>query len=679
MEHLQQTGQSGSVRERAAFVAGLLIVFAAAGFAMSETWLCWPDILIDTGREVYVPWRLSEGDVLYRDVIIINGPISSYLNAMWFRIFGAGVHQLLWLNGMILAGVLAMLYAGAYRIGKFWGATMGGLAAVGLFVFGEVLPNDCSSFMLPYCHELTHGVALLLAMMGCIWRYDLAGRSGRTAASERAQLRWAGLAGLILGLVFLTKIEVFLAGAAALAVGLGGLMWYERANLRAVITQVLIALVGLVFPAVVAFVLLSLAMPARDAWHGVIGSWAYAGITELHELPFYRMWMGRNDLFGNPNISGSVMTMVGWALWYALLGAGALLVGLGAGAGATIQRRVIGLGFGAAILAAVAWASIAGRSAGPVAFLWADAGGVARAGMPGWLDAGRPMPLVMVVVIVVTTLASWRAARLQRIEPTPERDIFIRRELFALTAGVLGLALMLKMIFFARSWHYGFALGLPAGVLCFALAGGSVPIILKLKGLAGGARGAWILRGVVALALLTIVFTQWRACVAQVLAEKNAWIGEGADRFRTNIRGRVLAEAIKGIRANTPPNITVAAMPEGVFVNYLTRRVNPTRYTFMVPSDLIMFGENNILAAYQAHPPDVLVLIDRNTIEYGAQYFGRDYGKPLWTWITSNYELWVPLGNPPFSGKGFGALVLRRERPAATQNSVNLPANKPTP
>ena len=30
-----------------------------------------------------------EGDVLYRDVAVFNGPLSQYFNALCFRVFGA--------------------------------------------------------------------------------------------------------------------------------------------------------------------------------------------------------------------------------------------------------------------------------------------------------------------------------------------------------------------------------------------------------------------------------------------------------------------------------------------------------------------------------------------------------------------------------------------------------------
>ena len=49
-------------------------------------------------------------------------------------------------------------------------------------------------------------------------------------------------------------------------------------------------------------------------------------------------------------------------------------------------------------------------------------------------------------------------------EPAPARTLRVLR----LSVGVLALALLLKMILFARVWHYGFVLGMPGTLLLVA-------------------------------------------------------------------------------------------------------------------------------------------------------------------------------------------------------------------
>ena len=43
----------------------LFIIFVALAF---WSWRKWPDILIDFGHELYIPWQLASGKVLYKDI-----------------------------------------------------------------------------------------------------------------------------------------------------------------------------------------------------------------------------------------------------------------------------------------------------------------------------------------------------------------------------------------------------------------------------------------------------------------------------------------------------------------------------------------------------------------------------------------------------------------------------------
>ena len=68
----------------------MIMALHAATFAglLAWSWRKWPDPLVDFGRELYVPWQITEGQVLFRDVASLFGPLSPYLNALWFRLFG---------------------------------------------------------------------------------------------------------------------------------------------------------------------------------------------------------------------------------------------------------------------------------------------------------------------------------------------------------------------------------------------------------------------------------------------------------------------------------------------------------------------------------------------------------------------------------------------------------------
>lgn len=62
------------------------------------SWQKWQDLIVDFGQQVYVPWQLAEGQILYRDIFYIYGPLSSYVHALLFKIFGPGILVLAWFN-----------------------------------------------------------------------------------------------------------------------------------------------------------------------------------------------------------------------------------------------------------------------------------------------------------------------------------------------------------------------------------------------------------------------------------------------------------------------------------------------------------------------------------------------------------------------------------------------------
>ncbi|MGH7179675.1 MAG: hypothetical protein ACREJC_20030, partial [Tepidisphaeraceae bacterium] len=113
----------------------------------------------------------------------------------------------------------------------------------------------------------------------------------------------------------------------------------------------------------------------------------------------------------------------------------------------------------------------------------------------------------------------------------------------------------------------------------------------------------------------------------------------------------------------------LVAIPEGVILNYLSRRVNPTPHLNFTPPALIMFNEQRMLADFRAHPPDVVCLVASDTWEYGARHFGQDYGRDLMAWVQENYGSPQQFGATPFKGDGrFGIVLMHRKAPAKRPN-----------
>jgi hypothetical protein len=108
---------------------GLALVGGVFVLAAVLSWRRWPDLLVDFGIQLYLPWRISEGEVLYRDVAYLTGgPLSQYFNALLFKIFGVSFRTLIFANLAIAAGMLLLIYRRFLAAADQLTATLIGLA-----------------------------------------------------------------------------------------------------------------------------------------------------------------------------------------------------------------------------------------------------------------------------------------------------------------------------------------------------------------------------------------------------------------------------------------------------------------------------------------------------------------------------------------------------------------------
>ena len=193
-ERAPESGIEGRTARVLPLVATLLAIYF-----LWRGWGRWPDVLVDFGRELYVPWRLSEGEGLHVDLAWFNGPLSPQVNGILFRVFGVGFWTLAWANLVWLAVISCTLHRILARVATPLAAGVALCFFLAVFACGQLVPIGNYNFVSPYSHEVTHGLGLSLAALACL-------------IGERP--RRLRLAGVLLGLVFLTKAELFLAALA---------------------------------------------------------------------------------------------------------------------------------------------------------------------------------------------------------------------------------------------------------------------------------------------------------------------------------------------------------------------------------------------------------------------------------------------------------------------------------
>jgi len=597
---------------------GDLVVLLVGAAGLIWSWRTWPDPVIDFGRELYVPWRLGQGDVLYRDIVSFNGPLSHYLLAGWFAITGASLLSLVWLNVAVMAAMLALVHAMVARIAGLGAATIACLTFLGAFAFGQLTPSNMEpmgnfNWICPYSHELTHGIALALLAVGCVYRF---------AAGSRTV--WAAAAGVVLGCVFLTKAEIFAAGAMASAVGLGASLWLARVPPRRSLFVLGAWMLCLVIPGTIATLLLATQMSPDEALRGTLGTWPYLLEATHTDLPYFRWGLGTIDL------GASLGRMVFWLCIYAgaFLPVAALAQRVGKARVATLATSLAAAG-----LVAVAWLGCGWIT-------WFDDRGLLQ-----WNEIARPWQILLLATAVGCV---W---------PIPGRRVELANQPVAvlrLALVTFSLALLGKMFFNVRVYHYGFALAAPAAWIVVALFWSWLPGWMDRN----NGNGALLRGAFFAVWCVTLVAHVTHA--TSNIETKVHTVGNGSDAFLAPARGEVLAAALTFLERHADADDTLAAIPEGAMLNYLARRATPTRFIQYTPPLIILFGEDAMVDSLNGHPPDWVALIHRNDEDYGAPFFGRDYGLKIRAWIDRNYLPVKRFGAPPFRGSDFGVVIMKR-------------------
>ena len=590
----------------------------------------WPHPFVDFGRELYVPWRLGEGDVLYRDLAWFNGPFSPYWNAGVFGLLGTSLMGLVAANLAATALLVWVLHALLLRVGDRLSATAACGVFVTLFAFSQFDPIGNDNYLTPYSHEVTHGLLLsLLAIYVYAWK-------GREQPGGRFAV------GLLLGLVALTKAEIFLAALAAVLVALGLDARARRgpgpdAPPRPRFVGLQTAFwTGLLLPPVLAFGLLAQAMPAAQALHGTLGAWPALLEGEVAFGPFYQAIRGTLGLAAN------LYSMGIWsALW--LL---ALLVPLAAAFG--VRRPQEPASSDGALASASPSRPLLAAATFVLSFALVYFGG--RAAQLGWPDALRPLPLLMGALAL---LGAWKQLRAGEQDRNQEGDPTLQVALWVF-AGLL----LAKVGLRVRLDQYGFALAMPATLLgVVALLHGLPRQVVARGGEAGLARAGVL--GVLLALLLSLL-----PISAAHFALRDQPLGHDGDAFLTDLRAPILQSALAVVNER-PAGDTLAVLPEGVMLNYLARRENPTGHINFMPPELTIFGEEEILAAFRAAPPTLIALVHKDTREYGVGFFGQGYGTKLYGWVRRNYRPLALFGAPPLrDGNRFGIQLLEHREPS---------------
>ncbi|MGD0086180.1 MAG: glycosyltransferase family 39 protein [Verrucomicrobiota bacterium] len=596
--------------------AGLAVVAVAFVVAAAVSWRKWPDVIIDFGLQLYLPWRIDQGAVLYRDLhYLAGGPLSQYFNALLFKIFGVSFRTLIFANLAITAALVVMIYRRFLAAADRWTATTICLGVVLVFAFNEYQVVGNYNYITPYSHELFHG--LVISILAITFLSDWI---------NKQQMRHVFAAGFCFGLVFLTKPEVFMALAAGVAAAFV-IFYVSRGRVGFVVRSAAGFLAAAVIPVLGFFLFFLRVEDWRASVYATAFAWAPLWLTPVARNPFY-LWCTGLD---SPAFHLRQMAIHFFCV--------ALVVALYA----RLYQRAAGLGSKRTVQVVLLIPLLAAAG-------WFD-----------WLNGGAALPLLALTAVILLF------ANYQKL--SGEREMT-----FPLLWSVFGLGLLAKLGLFSRVWHYGFALAMPAAVTAIYLLFWLLPEVLDRKFDVDPRP----FRLAVWLALLIGFGILFRDSETWYVAKTFA-VGQGGDRMlafdpRLNPAGAGVRLCLSWIEENVPREGTLAVLPEGTTINYLSRRVNPTPCLDWSPTMLTVFGQAGMTAAFENHPPDYICLVERDTSEFGVGYFGHSpgYGVELMQWIGNHYRPVYLIGHEPLQNGLFGIQLLKRLSSGPPPNAENI-------
>lgn len=587
---------------------GLLTGTFAAGLAVS--WQRWGNPLIDTGREMNQPLRLVDGETLYTNIRHIYGPLSPWLHAELYRLFGPSL-SVLYVDGIISTAIILML---VYWLGRQI-MTPAAAGAATLCVMWLCALRPAGNYILPYSYDSLHATVLsLIAVAVLVNAMRAPPRRGTNSSSGSGAIPFL-IAGLLAGLTLLAKTEI---GFATMVAGVTAAALVARTERRRG------AGLGTLFVASAACLALSVygLIAMRVGWSTLISdSWLLL-YNIPPELTFYNR---RVSGFDHPlrSIERMLIAAIKIGLIAAIVAAISILVARRRGsAPAVADGRVIAVSYPWRLLAAALVVLIA--TAVTTGFDW-DKGPF----------LAMPFLLVGFLGMLLTRL---------RADPTPRTTILI-------VCTVYALACLARMILHVRSGGaYGSFL-LPMSVIIFTyLWVGPFPASFA------DPRAGRIARGFILFLILGDII---------------ATAGIVGYRYQTrNItpiatpRGRMMAErdlgqawneALAYIDQHTRPGDAVAVLPEGTSLDFLSGRRNPLREEIATPGFLPSAAEGRAIEQLQASHTDLILVTNRLTAEFGPAVFGRDYSQQLMGWIDAHYTTCAMFGPIKDPGLQIGA------------------------
>ena len=131
------------------------------------TWGHCGDLITDCGREAYIPYAISKGSVLYRDIFCIYGPFPYLFNTFFYKIFTLNLSVL-----YIIGGIFGAFYMlGLYLCSREFLSKLLSLSICVLVMLSVVFSTSIFNFIFPYSYAMVFSATFAIWILYNLLRY----------------------------------------------------------------------------------------------------------------------------------------------------------------------------------------------------------------------------------------------------------------------------------------------------------------------------------------------------------------------------------------------------------------------------------------------------------------------------------------------------------------------------
>lgn len=573
-------------------------------YLLSRTWMKWGDLLVDSFREFWVPMKILEGHVLYRDIFYEYGFFPPYFQALLFKLFGLHLHTLAGLGIVITLIVAVALYLISRLFLNIQASALTVIVFFLVFAFNHYFYNNNFNFIFPYSFAATFFLLFTLYAAYAFLKFVASGH-------YRCLLCWA----LCLIMAFFCRLEFALLVWGGFFIT--GLPYAFKTDQQKTPCFWLL----LFLPIIAGFVGYALFVALSGASQG-FKECIIDHILVLNGGAFQKLVMGTDNIGPNLKITGqSILLTAAGLVWLALCATGLVY------------------------------------SKKPRFFLWRilvvmmSSAGIAMACWGGHLFLQNIQYRLLAPILTVCVFYyAWGLLK------TPLDRYLLQRFCLFLLAFLLASRMLLNL---SPAW-YGFFLLVP-GLLCYHI----IIFTILTPGLAriipGTSRQAL---DFACICFLLFLAMGWWTISSRNYDQRTARIetAQGAFLWFDNEQTHDIFQAVSYLCNNTPPDSSVVVFPEGIAINVFSDRKNPLPYCNFTPPVPRLTGDEKLITALMDHDVEYIVIVSRATYDYGAPFFGIHYAQVLFGWIKNNYRLENIIGAMPFTSHRFGVAIYRKIR-----------------